>query len=75
MFAIEALGLIDHFDFLNRCAAAKAAAKRPSRRSVPPASKRRAAAEASWFLPASDAWTAPYFDADDLHCVDRMLFC
>jgi hypothetical protein len=25
-------------------------------------------------LSTTDRWTLPYFDPDDLHCVDRLLF-
>jgi hypothetical protein len=73
VFAIEALGLVDHFDFLNRHAAktgkaAKSAAKAPS------PSKEELAEAAEWFLSTTDKWAQPYFDKDDLHCVDRELF-
>lgn len=73
VFAIEALALVDHFDFLDRCAARKAAAPATE----PPtllASKREAAARAGWFLSTTDRWAAPYYDPCDLHCVDRLLF-
>ena len=69
-FAIEALTLVDHFDFLNRVAA-KSGSKPGS---APPASKPQAAADAQWFLSTSDKWAEKFFDSDDLHCVDRKLF-
>jgi phospholipase D-like protein len=68
-FAIEAVALVDHFQFLDRLKTARGG-KRPA----PPASKREAAQEAGWFLSTSDQWSQPYFDEQDLHCVDRTLF-
>jgi hypothetical protein len=69
-FAIEALGLVDHFDFLDRAAAgAKGAAKKPKF-----ASKEQVAASAGMFLSTTDKWVEPYYDTDDLHCADRLLF-
>ena len=69
-FALEALSLVDHFDFLDRCSA-KAGLADPK---VKTASKAQAAASAGWFLSPSDRWTVPYFDPNDLHYVDRQLF-
>ena len=70
VFAIEALGLVDHFDFLDRAAAAAGTKdKKPKF-----ASKTQVADSAGWFLPTTDKWTVPYYDPDDLHCVDRLLF-
>jgi hypothetical protein len=82
VFAIEALGLVDHFDFLDRVAAnAKKTGEVPAKAStstvvakIKSASKQQQAADAGWFLSTSDKWVAPYFDPDDLHCVDRLLF-
>jgi len=69
-FAIEALGLVDHFDFLDRAAAvAGTKDKKPKF-----ASKEQVADSAGWFLPTTDKWVAPYYDPNDLHCVDRQLF-
>jgi hypothetical protein len=68
-FAIEALGLVDHFQFLDRYAG-KTKQKQPK----PPASKQGAAASADWFLSTTDKWTDAYFDPNDLHSVDRRLF-
>ncbi len=64
VFAIEALLLVDHFDFLDRSAQNK----------KPKASKTAAAANAGWFLSVTDGWAAKYFDSKDLHRTDRMLF-
>jgi hypothetical protein len=69
-FAIEAMGLVDHFEFLDRCSPGRTKAG-PS---TPPASKSEAAVSAGWFLSTNDQWVAPYFDSSDLHCVDRELF-
>ena len=64
VFAIEGLGLVDHFNFLNRDADG----------GQPAASPQAAAVAAEWFLSTTDRWTLPYFDPDDLKCVDRLLF-
>jgi len=70
VFAIEALTLVDHFDFLNRSAVN--AGVKPAK--IKSASKQAQAANAGWFLSTSDRWTIPYFDPNDLRCVDRQLF-
>jgi len=67
-FALEALALVDHFQFLNRLS------DHGDDRDEPPASKREAAREAGWFLSTGDGWARPYFDEQDLHCLDRTLF-
>jgi hypothetical protein len=64
-FAIEALMLVDHFQFLNRTSASSGG---------PVASRSHAAESAGWFLSTSDRWTQPYFDPGDLRYVDRRLF-
>jgi phosphatidylserine/phosphatidylglycerophosphate/cardiolipin synthase-like enzyme len=69
-FAIEALSLVDHFDFLDRASKGPKAKKGKQ----PPALKQNAAAEAGWFLSTDDKWTAKFFDRKDLHSVDRQLF-
>jgi hypothetical protein len=76
-FAIEALALVDHFLFLDRCAtSAGSTAPAPAARRKGPkyASKAQLATTAEWFLATTDQWAAPYFDPDDLHFVDRQLF-
>jgi hypothetical protein len=78
-FGIEALGLVDHFQFLDRLAkapqAGKAAKTGPGVAApAPPADKQAAAVSAGWFLATDDKWALPYFDPADLHCVDRELF-
>ena len=72
VFAIEAVGLVDHFNFLNKYARAAKGAK--SKTVKPDASPKHAAAAAGWFLSTTDKWTQPYFDTKDLHCADRQLF-
>ena len=73
VFAIEAVGLVDHFNFLdnfqNKTKDLKG--KKPK---TPPSSLKDAATQAHWFLSTTDAWTKPYFDPKDLHCADRQLF-
>jgi PLD-like domain len=73
VFAIEALALVDHFDFLDRSSKAPQA-KKTSRKKAPPAAKVQAAVEAGMFLSTDDGWTKPYFDPADLRSVDRRLF-
>jgi hypothetical protein len=67
-FAIEALALVDHFEFLDRYSATGNAT------TTPPAQKQAAAVQAGWFLSTTDKWTAPYYDPADLRSVDRQLF-
>jgi hypothetical protein len=68
VFAIEALGLIDHFHFLNR------STPKGQKTKPPAASRQQAAQSAGWFLSTSGGWAKPYFDPNDLHYVDRLLF-
>ena len=70
-FAIEALGLVDHFDFLDRTAAG---AKKKGETPRAPADKAKAAIDAGWFLSTTDKWVEPYYDPQDLRSVDRLLF-
>jgi phosphatidylserine/phosphatidylglycerophosphate/cardiolipin synthase-like enzyme len=82
VFAIEALALVDHFEFLDRVADAaktsgqvpKATSKAKSVAKTKSASKQHQAAAAGWFLGTTDKWAVPYYDPKDLHCVDRQLF-
>jgi PLD-like domain len=73
VFAIEALLLVDHFNFLDRTATGPKSGKKAPQASKP-ASKQQAAADAGWFLSTDDGWVAKYFDPKDLHAVDRELF-
>lgn len=70
VFAIEALALVDHFDFLDRSSAK--ANKKPEK--VKKASKQQQAVEAGWFLSTTDDWVQKYYDPNDLRFVDRNLF-
>ncbi len=72
-FAIEALALVDHFQFLDGLANA-AGSGTPEKNAPPPAIKQQAAVSAGWFLSTTDQWTKPYFDPNDLHFTDRQLF-
>jgi phosphatidylserine/phosphatidylglycerophosphate/cardiolipin synthase-like enzyme len=67
-FALEALALVDHFQFLDRLS------EHGVDKDKPPAAKREAARANGWFLSTSDRWAGSYFDPADLHCVDRALF-
>ena len=68
VFAIEALSLVDHFNFLDSTATGK------DKKKAPKASKSQAAVDAGWFLATTDSWTKKYFDTGDLHCIDRQIF-
>jgi phosphatidylserine/phosphatidylglycerophosphate/cardiolipin synthase-like enzyme len=70
VFAIEALALVDHFDFLDR--SSTVAKKAPEK--VKKASKQQQAVEAGWFLSTTDDWVTKYYDPNDLRFVDRSLF-
>ena len=70
VFAIEALALVDHFDFLDR--SSTKANKKPEK--VKKASKQQQAVEAGWFLSTTDDWVQKYYDPSDLRFVDRNLF-
>jgi phosphatidylserine/phosphatidylglycerophosphate/cardiolipin synthase-like enzyme len=78
VFAIEALGLVDHFNFLDRFATQSAKNNQGTKKNAPkkpkPASLTQAALSAKWFLSTDDKWTASYFDSKDLHYADRELF-
>jgi phosphatidylserine/phosphatidylglycerophosphate/cardiolipin synthase-like enzyme len=79
VFAIEALLLVDHFDFLDKMPKAskgKAKGKGNGKAKIAqlPASQHQSAMNAAWFLPTDDKWTTKYFDPKDLHSVDRQLF-
>jgi len=64
-FAIEAVALVDHFEFLDRSST-------PNAKKT--ASKPEAADKAGFFLSTTDKWVAPYYDENDLRSVDRRLF-
>jgi phosphatidylserine/phosphatidylglycerophosphate/cardiolipin synthase-like enzyme len=70
IFAVEALALVDHFDFLDRSAVK---AKQPAVK-VKQASKQDQAAGAGWFLSTTDNWVKKYYDPNDLRFLDRNLF-
>jgi phosphatidylserine/phosphatidylglycerophosphate/cardiolipin synthase-like enzyme len=71
-FALEALALVDHFDFLDSAADGPKSTK--TRNSQPAASKTQTAVDAGWFLSTTDNWVQKYYDADDLKSADRQLF-
>ncbi len=66
-FAIEAVALVDHFNFLDRY-------RKKGKRKKPVADQTRAAVDAGWFLSTTDAWVRRYYDPKDLKCADRTLF-
>jgi hypothetical protein len=54
-------------------ASGSAAAKKPLL-AKEPQSKKEAAKQAHMFLQTTDVWSAAYFNAGDLHCMERELF-
>ncbi|MBN9434395.1 MAG: hypothetical protein J0I45_18345 [Bosea sp.] len=73
-FTIEALLLIDHFNFLDSMAKAPGGKGAQAMSMQPPADQRTAAAAAGWHLGTTDKWAAKYFDPTDLHFRDRVMF-
>jgi phosphatidylserine/phosphatidylglycerophosphate/cardiolipin synthase-like enzyme len=71
VFAIEAIALVDHFDFLDR--QSTMAKKAKSAKTASP-SKQEQAEAAGWFLSSDGNWADPYYDESDLRCADRKLF-
>jgi len=71
VFALEALALVDHFDFLDRLSAGK---KAKGTKPKPTAAKAQAAVQAGWFLSTTDGWAEKYYDPKDLRSIDRQLF-
>jgi len=69
VFAIEALCLIDHFNFLNGVATGPTAT--PG--AATPANLTAAAVASGWFLGVTDFWAKKFFDPNDLHSKDREL--
>jgi len=70
-FMIEAVALVDHFNFLDKYAKT---AGGNARTTAPPADKSGAAAGAGWWLSTGGGWAKKYFDQNDLHYADRVLF-
>jgi hypothetical protein len=67
-FAIEALDLIDHFMFLDEHASGGSSASGGSHASGSAASPQEV------YLSTTDAWTTSYFDVNDYHMRERLLF-
>jgi PLD-like domain len=77
-FAIEALLLVDHYNFLDRYATKKSGggsveAGQPLVHHVPQ-SNADAAKQVGLSLYTDDKWSLRYFAPGDLHCLDRKLF-
>ena len=74
-FAIEGLLLVDHYNFLDRFVAPKSTGKASTPKlKKQPQSQSQAAVAAAMFLSTTDTWIKPYFDSNDLHCIERQLF-
>lgn len=65
VFVLEALSLVDHFQFLDRFSKPK---------DPVPASLQEAGKKAGAFLSTTDGWARKFFDSADLHFLDRELF-
>ncbi|WP_135453348.1 phospholipase D-like domain-containing protein [Mycobacterium sp. DL99] len=70
-FVIEAVELVDHYQFLDTLSTKSATSVSAAGAT---ADRRSAAAAAGWFLGTTDAWAQKFFDPDDLHCADREFF-
>jgi hypothetical protein len=78
-FAIEAVGLVDHFNFLDRFATHKAKVTKTKKASAAksrakPAVLTQAASDVEWHLFTDDAWAKSYFNTADTHNSDRLVF-
>jgi PLD-like domain len=76
VFALEALGLVDHFDFRDANSAPKPpnAPKAPKGANVAPPAAAPSAAPATLNLYNNDSWATRYFATNDLHNEDRLIF-
>ncbi|MDH6242646.1 phospholipase D-like domain-containing protein [Mycobacterium sp. OTB74] len=70
-FVIEALALVDHYEFLDGVSKKSGSSPRDV---ADTGASAGAATAAGWVLGTTDAWTEKYFDTNDLHCADRQLF-
>jgi hypothetical protein len=75
VFALEAVALVDHFDFRNANTAPKTtkaptAVKGGNNTPNPKAQLNTAPLS----LYNNDSWATRYFNPNDLHCTDRLLF-
>jgi len=68
VFVLEAVGLVDHFNFLDKNIGNKVSRQKALANPI------QAAKAGGWFLSTTDKWAAPYYDSNDLHCADRVLF-
>lgn len=67
-FVIEAVALVDHFNFLDKSMSDEVSRKKALSNPID------AAKASGWFLSITDKWVEPYFDPQDLRCADRELF-
>jgi hypothetical protein len=67
-FVIEAVALVDHFNFLNKSSSDEESRKKALLNPID------AAKASGWFLSVTDKWAEPYYEPKDLHCADRELF-
>jgi phosphatidylserine/phosphatidylglycerophosphate/cardiolipin synthase-like enzyme len=68
-FAIEAVALVDHFQFLDRYSDSGPRSPQP-----PPALLQQTAQAKGAHLSTTDGWTKKFYDPNDLYCLDRELF-
>ncbi|MDB5123536.1 MAG: hypothetical protein JWP94_1665 [Mucilaginibacter sp.] len=75
VFALEAVALVDHFDFRNANMAPKAASAPGAVKGSDNTPAMAATIDtAPLTLYNNDSWAVRYFDPNDLHCMDRVLF-
>jgi phosphatidylserine/phosphatidylglycerophosphate/cardiolipin synthase-like enzyme len=68
-FAIEAVALVDRFQFLDRYSDSG-----PKSPAPPPALLQQTAQSKGAHLSTTDGWTKKFYDPNDLYCLDRELF-
>ncbi|MES1160711.1 MAG: phospholipase D-like domain-containing protein, partial [Bacteroidota bacterium] len=71
VFAIEAVSLVDHFDFRDSLAKGKASKGKPA----PTPGLSDNPPQPTLYLHDDDSWVKRYYDVKDLYCADRLLFC
>jgi hypothetical protein len=75
VFALEALALVDHFDFRDANTAPKTANAKTAKKGEDNTPDAAAPLDTNpLYLFTNDTWATRYFDADDLHFKDRVLF-
>jgi hypothetical protein len=74
VFALEAVALVDHFDFRNANEGPKNTTAQTAPKGVDNTQSPAKSNTAVLNLYTNDSWAKRYFDDNDLHCMDRVLF-